>query len=498
MASSIVLSDNGVTSGSAGIKSTGGNDGVLLLQTTTAGGVATTAVTISNTQVVTFANPPTATGGGSVSTNTAYGTSALSSNTTGSQNTGIGPLAGFYNATGIENTFVGYSVNGNGTGGSAGSYNTAIGRAAMNNNYGSYNTAVGNGALQSNTSASNNTAVGYQAGYTNTTGNTSTFVGHQAGYTSNNTATYSGNTCLGYRAGYSLTTGVNNTFVGGLDATNNYASGSLITTGSKNTIIGNYSGNQGSLDIRTLSNYIVLSDGDGNPRARYAYSSASSGNFTIVSNSTTDSTNATFSIQNSSGTDVTFEAGNNSIPGISGVFRVAKYTTTSRSINAAGTINQNGADYAEYMVKSGDFTVAKGDLVGINAEGKITKVFADAISFCVKSTDPGLVGGDNWFTEPRPKDESGNEVNSGTQEYIDWFSRMEAARSTVDRIAFCGQVPVNVTGATAGQYIVPVNDDGAIKGEAVSNPTFEQYQQAVGKVIAIEQDGRARIIVKVA
>jgi hypothetical protein len=52
MASSIVLSDNGVTSGSAGIKSTGGNDGVLLLQTTTAGGVATTAVTVDNTQQI--------------------------------------------------------------------------------------------------------------------------------------------------------------------------------------------------------------------------------------------------------------------------------------------------------------------------------------------------------------------------------------------------------------------------------------------------------------
>ena len=34
----------------------------------------------------------------------------------------------------------------------------------------------------------------------------------------------------------------------------------------KNTIIGSYNGNQGSLDIRTSSNNIVLSDGDGNPR----------------------------------------------------------------------------------------------------------------------------------------------------------------------------------------------------------------------------------------
>jgi hypothetical protein len=52
--------------------------------------------------------------------------------------------------------------------------------------------------------------------------------------------------------------------------------------------------------------------------------------------------------------------------------------------------------------------------------------------------------------------------------------------------------------AIPGQFIVPINDNGAIKGEAVSNPTLEQYQIAVGKVIAVETDGRARIIVKVA
>jgi len=55
-----------------------------------------------------------------------------------------------------------------------------------------------------------------------------------------------------------------------------------------------------------------------------------------------------------------------------------------------------------------------------------------------------------------------------------------------------------VFGATAGQYIIPVNDNGAIKGQAISNPTFEQYQQVIGTVIAIEADGRAKIIVKIA
>jgi hypothetical protein len=38
-----------------------------------------------------------------------------------------------------------------------------------------------------------------------------------------------------------------------------------MTTGSKNTILGGYNGNQHTLDIRTLSNKSVISDGDGIP-----------------------------------------------------------------------------------------------------------------------------------------------------------------------------------------------------------------------------------------
>jgi len=72
-----------------------------------------------------------------------------------------------------------------------------------------------------------------------------------------------------------LTTGTFNTFLG-------QSCGELVTTGTKNTIIGSYSGNQGGLDIRTLSNHIVLSDGDGNPRGIFD----SSGTF-LVGNTTT-------------------------------------------------------------------------------------------------------------------------------------------------------------------------------------------------------------------
>ena len=49
---STILSDNGVTSGSAGLKTTAASDGALALQTTTAGGTATTALTIDTSQNV--------------------------------------------------------------------------------------------------------------------------------------------------------------------------------------------------------------------------------------------------------------------------------------------------------------------------------------------------------------------------------------------------------------------------------------------------------------
>ena len=52
---STILSDNGVTSNTSGIKVAGSNDGILELQTTTAGGTATTAITINTSQAATFA-----------------------------------------------------------------------------------------------------------------------------------------------------------------------------------------------------------------------------------------------------------------------------------------------------------------------------------------------------------------------------------------------------------------------------------------------------------
>jgi hypothetical protein len=159
--------------------------------------------------------------------------------------------------------------------------------------------------------------------------------------------------------------------------------------------------------------------------------------------------------------------------------KVRMVAANSRSINAAGTVNASGADYAEYMRKaSGCGAIPKGAIVGINASGELTDKFDEAVSFVVKSTDPSFVGGDSWGGDLEGDD-------------------LDAARQQVDRIAFAGQVPVSVRDANPGEYIVPIKAGEGIAGIAVSTPTFEQYRNSVGRVIAIEADGRARIIVKV-
>jgi hypothetical protein len=184
----------------------------------------------------------------------------LKSNTTGIQNVGIGNAALASNTTGSGNVAIGFQSGSSVTTASA---NTSVGLSALQVNTASNNTAVGYQAGYSNTTATRVTAIGMQAGYRGTTGsNYSTYVGYKAGYL----ATGQGNVCIGDSTGESLTTGAANTFIGANNAVTGSA-GQLITTGSKNTIIGAYNGNQGGLDIRTASNYIVLSDGDGNPRA---------------------------------------------------------------------------------------------------------------------------------------------------------------------------------------------------------------------------------------
>ena len=245
--------------------------------------------------------------------NTAIGRSSLFSNTSGASNTGIGSGALENNTTASNNTAVGYQA---GLTNATGSFNVAIGNEAMrSNSAGNGIVAVGHATLRANT-ASNNTAVGMTALNGNTTGTENTAIGGGAfGFTNGalglntsgsyntalgsqallNNTTASSNTALGYVALYSNQTGASNTAVGrsalyattgGFNTAIGENAGGAITTGTKNTILGRYNGNQGGLDIRTSSNYIVLSDGDGNPRG---YHDATNWYFPSVDTQTTGS-----------------------------------------------------------------------------------------------------------------------------------------------------------------------------------------------------------------
>ncbi|WP_372095519.1 DUF2793 domain-containing protein [Tistrella mobilis] len=100
--------------------------------------------------------------------------------------------------------------------------------------------------------------------------------------------------------------------------------------------------------------------------------------------------------------------------------------TTGRSLNAAGTINAAGADFAEYVPLAPDCrAVTPGTVVGIDRDGRVTDRFEAAIAFAVVSTAPALVGGDTGGDEPAA------------------------------RIAFAGRVPLRLAGPVVPGGVVP-------------------------------------------
>jgi hypothetical protein len=259
-----ILSDAGVLTGLTGLTSSGN----ITLSALTSGRVpyaSTGGLLVDSANLLysgadlTVYGVRVGRGAGAVATNTAVGSGALASNATGIGQTAVG-FSALGQSTGSRNVAFG--------GGDSATYNAAL----ASNTSGTDNAAFGIGALSANltgvantslgvgslyfSTASNNTAVGYQAGYANQTGANLVLVGRAAGFSNK----ASNNTFVGDSAGFFNDTGTYNTFVG-------VNAGLSINTGAKNTIIGSYSGNQGGLDIRTASNYIVLSDGDGNPRA---------------------------------------------------------------------------------------------------------------------------------------------------------------------------------------------------------------------------------------
>jgi hypothetical protein len=226
--------NGGITygTGTAQAYSAAGTSGQIL---TSAGAAAPTWSAVTGTGSVVKATSPTIAtatltgastiqgltvglGAGAVSTNTAFGTSALAANSSGDLNVAVGYEALLSNGTGQNQVAVGYGAL----------------RLATS---GRYSVAVGFATLVTATTAENNVAVGAFA-LNNATGGTNTAIGDTAlsGVTSGQ-----GNTALGY------------------------ISGSQITTGSYNVVLGGYNGATAPIS-GTGSNWIVLSDGAGNVR----------------------------------------------------------------------------------------------------------------------------------------------------------------------------------------------------------------------------------------
>ncbi len=222
-------------------------------------------------------------------------------------------------------------------------------------------------------------------------------------------------------------------------------------------------------------------------------STAPAGAVDIFGDSTTPGANEIFTARQSNGTLHFYNGNTNGATtgesAAAAIFKVTKDTSTSRSINAAGTLNASGADYAEYMEKADpEETIEKGEICGVTSGGKLTKKWSESISFVVKSTDPSYVGGDSW--SPRSEPQEGE-----TWEQL--AAVVESERVKWDRIAFCGQVPCIAAGSP-GDWIVPSEGPSdSISSTAVSDSavTFEQHRRSVGQVWKDLGSGRVLVAV---
>lgn len=184
--------------------------------------------------------------------NIAVGASALYNNTNCNNIIGIGDSALFFNGVGKSNDF-------------EGSFNTAVGSKALySNTTGSVNSAFGYTALRANSSGNFNTAMGFRALLSNTTGGYNSSLGSNS-LTSNTSGTH--NVAIGHDAMYYNTTGSGNTSIGSnsfqdnITGNNNTALGSNTYTAGGNfsntTIIGYNSIATASNQVRIGDNYIT-------------------------------------------------------------------------------------------------------------------------------------------------------------------------------------------------------------------------------------------------
>ena len=111
---------------------------------------------------------------------------------------------------------------------------------------------------------------------------------------------------------------------------------------------------------------------------------------------------------------------------------VRQQNGTGRSINASGTINASGADYAEYFYQANPGTLEKTDVVCLSADGKVRKCQDGDVCIGIVSTAPGFVGNDIYDSN---------------------------APENTALVGLTGQIPVKVTSENGyiavGDYLAP-------------------------------------------
>ncbi len=447
------------------------------------GALQHTTTSLFNTAVGAVALQSNTTGGSNValgynslhdnltgSNNAGIGTSALQHNTTGSYNTALG-IASLQNSTiGKQNTAVGYSsLNGNTTG----SYNTALGiNALLTNTTGAHNTAVGEGADVGSAGLSNATAIGTHSlvsqsdslvlgcvsGTNSCTANTKVGIDNAAPahtldvagdglFKTDSTAAFqiqdaSGNTHFSVDTSGSTYTAVN---VGGSGTS--YGEINLLQGSSKIWGLATDDGGPGGSNGLNFYNY-------GAGTVNFALSADGEAYFTTDDGSSNDSYTA-LQVRNHSDTSSFIVSTKNVSTGYNSanaILKVAKDSGTNRSINAAGSINASGADYAEYISWSGAVP-DPGSVVTYNGS-----------AYVVSSQDTAaFVGNDNF---------SGGSV----------------------LVTFAGQVPVKVTGTVNAGDLLVDNGDGTAKAVDPASASIMQYVGKLGIAQEASSDSGVKLV----
>jgi len=225
--------------------------------------------------MTTFAVSP-APDGGYAGENTAEGTNALFSLSTGIDNTAIGFDALFADNTGSENTGVGVAALSSNL---SGNLNTAIGYEVLTRNTGSNNTAIGANAMLSNTTGHDNAATGLNALFSNTDGFGNTANG-VAALRANTTG--DDNSAIGISALEQNTGGSFNTALGASALTSNIGGNSNTAVG-LNTLFFNTGGsNNSAFGVNALLNttagnnsasgtFALLNNGGGHDNAAHGF-----------------------------------------------------------------------------------------------------------------------------------------------------------------------------------------------------------------------------------